>query len=234
MEPFIALSDSNTGQPTESWSRLYDAHALFIKELAIVKQSLDVFRVIGINIKHLKGPGKQFLNYASMFSQRTFVTGIESLFERTNGGAGLCSIRGLLLLAKEVPLTNKRAHYEFVQKYEIKASDDWMTDLEKVLEKQRPELKACLELTSKVRNNRVAHLSHPQHQEVHMLPDLNTSEKAIAFAYDFYCFIACGFLQSGCPAKLPDEAGKSLLQLITVKFGLVDAKFDLPHIPEEQ
>lgn len=213
---------------TPAWEALYDAHVLYIKELATVNQSFLIFRVVGINTKSLKGAGTEFIRFAAMLGQRNFVTGIESLFERKDDGAGLCSIRGLLSLAKDVPLNNSAAHAYFVQKYGVQPTSNWMEDVEKVLKKERQMVKSCLGLTSKIRNNRVAHLAQPvSNADVAMLPSLDASEKIIAFAYDFYCFIACGFLNSQ-GADLPDKAGRSLFELIRKKFELPSAEFALP------
>lgn len=220
---------SNQGtHATPEWDALYDAHVLFIKELAIVNQSYRISRVVGINTKSLRGPGMEFIRFAGLLGQRGFVTGIESLFERLNNGAGLCSVRGLMGLAAAVPLTNKQAHIRFVQKYGVNPSSDWQKDVENVLKKTEPIAKACLGLTSRVRNTRVAHLAQPlPGSSSAVLPSLDASEKIIELAYDFYLFISCGFLQS-TGAELPDYAGESLLEMLKIRFELPQAKYDLP------
>jgi hypothetical protein len=202
---------------------------LFVKELSIVHQSFCIYRIVGVNKGGIKGPGTKFLRFSGMLGQKAFVTGIESLFERTNNGVGLCSVRGLLSLAKDVPLRNAWAHTRFVEKYGVQASDDWMKDAQAVLKKAEPIAKACLSLTSKIRNTRVAHLEQPgPDADPALLPGLDASERIIELAYDFYLFIACGFLHS-MGAERNDEAGQSLMELLKQRFDLSSAQYDLPH-----
>lgn len=220
-----------SNEPTPEWNALYDAHVIFIKELAIVNQSYCIYRVVGINTKNIRGPGKEFVNFAGMLGQRAFVIGIDSLFERgkNNDGDGLCSIRGLISLAEKVPLTNQSAHVRFAQKYGVTPTDNWLNDVRLVLKKAGPIAKRCMTLTSRIRNTRIAHLEHPiPDSQPAMLPGLDASEKIIELAYDFYLFIACGFLHS-MGSKLPDHAGLSLMDLLRQKFELSSALYDLPH-----
>lgn len=219
---------STSIQNTPEWISLYEAHVLYMKELVLVSQSFDVYRVIGINVKQIHGPGKEFVAFSSLLAQHKFVTGIESLFERTDDGAGLCSIRGLLALAERVPLSNAAAHAEFVEKYGVNASANWLVDVETVLAKERPMVKECLSLTSKLRNNRVAHLAQPTvANQAQMMPSLDTSEKILSFAYDFYCFIARGFLYSQ-GAEIPETAGYSLLEMLKKRFSIENVVWDFP------
>jgi hypothetical protein len=214
-------------EESPEWTKLYDAHVLFIKELAIVRQCFDIYRVVLIN-QNVKGTGAEFIRFSAMLAQRNFVTGLESLFERTNGGEGLCSIRGLLTLANDLPLKNPSAHTEFVEKYGIQATSSWSNDVEKILKSERKMVQACLTRTSTIRNKRLAHLEQPSPNEGQAtLPNLDESEKIIAFAYNFYLFIARGFLNS-YGADLPAGAGHSLLQLLRKRFDFVNARFDLP------
>lgn len=215
-------------QYSPAWNALYDAHVLYIKELAIVYQSFCIFRVAGINTNTIKGPGREFVRFSAMLGQRSFAVGITSLFERKDEGTGLCSVRGLLSLTEGVPLLNQRAHVQFVEKYGIAPTDDWMKDVVKVLEKAGPIAQKCLSLTKKLRNTRIAHLEQPQREAPPaMLPSIDDCEKIIRLAYDFYLFIACGFLHSN-GAALEDRAGTSLLQLLHQRFDCPDAKYDLP------
>jgi hypothetical protein len=214
---------------TSEWNALYDAHVLYIKELAIASQSFDIYRVAGINNGKLIGAGSEFVRFSSMLAQGRFVMGIESLFERKDDGVGLCSIRGLLSLAQRVPLNISAAHIEFVEKYGVKPTSDWSVDVEEVLRKERPAVAECLRLTSKLRNYRLAHLVQPsQDEQTLMIPGIDASEKIISFAYDFYCFISRGFLQSQ-GAQLPDRAGRSLIGLLKQRFQLEDIQWNLPH-----
>lgn len=221
-------SEILNAQSTPAWNALYDAHVLFIKELAIVNQSFCVYRVVGINTRLLRGPGAEFIRFSSMLAQRNFVIGITSLFERKDVGAGLCSIRGLLSLAEALPLTSPAAHVEFVSKYGLVATGDWKADVQAVLKTAAPIAQKCLNITKKIRNTRVAHLAQPQPDSTNaQLPSIDDSERIIHLAYDFYLFIACGFLQS-VGAQLEDHAGSSLLQMMRKRFELPDAKYDLP------
>ncbi|GEM_PF-1890548 len=238
-QEFLGMS-TDSAVPSESiaWDALYDAHVLFIKELYTVRASLDIFKIVGLNTNSIKGPGAEFLRFSSLLSQKAIVLGIESLFERTNDGSGLCSVRGLLSLARFVPLKDTEAPKAFVSKYGITPTTNWLADIEKVLEKQRPVVAACTRLTSKIRNQRMAHLAqlHPD-AKPHMLPGVDACEQVIQFAYDFYLFIATGFLHSA-GADLTKRVGTSLFSLLKKRFEIDGALQDFPgegemqHAPE--
>lgn len=210
-----------------AWNALYDAHVLFAKELYTVHASLGIFRIIGLNTKKLKGAGTEYVRFSSILSQRAVVLGIESLFERRNDGAGLCSVRGILALAQNVELKNLEAPKRFVRKYGIDPSSDWRSDVENVLEKQRPLIASCAKHTSKARNRRMAHLAQDAADaESFVLPSIDTLERVVQFAYDFYVFIATGFLQSANGAELHDKVAKSLFTMLKERFEIHDARYD--------
>ena len=213
-----------------AWDALYDAHVLFAKELYTVRSSLDIVRVVGLNTHRLSGPGAEFVRFASLLSQRTIITGIESLFERKNDGAGLCSVRGLLTLTQNMDLRYFEAARRFANKYDVAATADCRADIEKVLEKQRSLVAACTTLTSKVRNQRVAHLAQLNgHEPPHMLPGVDACERVSEFAYDFSTFILTGFLNGAAGADMPDRVGKSLYGLLKKSFDINDARCDFPE-----
>jgi len=217
--------------PQSAWDALYDAHVLFVKELYAVRCSLDIMRVVGLNTNKLKGPGSEFVRFSSLLSQRTIVTGIENLFERNDEGAArLCSIRGILPLAEHVPLKNADAAKQFVRKYGVDATANWRADVEKVLVGQRPVVAVCMKLTGTVRNQRVAHLAQPSTDAMpHFLSTIDACERMIDFAYDFYVFIATGFLNSAGGADLTDRVGRSLYALLKKRFEMEDALYDFEH-----
>jgi hypothetical protein len=230
----LKMNETNQTQlvtnPQSAWDALYDAHVLFVKELYAVRCSLDIMRIIGLNTNKLKGPGAEFVRFSSLLSQRTIVTGIENLFERNDEGTvRLCSMRGILSLAENTPLKNGEAAERFVHKYGVDATANWRADVEKVLVGQRPVVAACMKLTSPVRNQRVAHLSQPSIDgKPHMLPGIDACERIIEFAYDFYVFIATGFLNSAGGADLHDRVGKSLYALLKKRLEIEDALYDFP------
>lgn len=219
VELIQSVKDSQTAM-----AALDDAHKLFAKELYIVKGSFDAFRIVGINVSKLYGPGAEFLKFSQILAQRSFVIGIESLFERKDQGDGLCSVRGLLLLAKKVELKNAEAVQRFTSKYDVNPTGDWFADIENVLAKQRPLIASFTKHTSKIRNMRVAHLAQPNGEESrYLIPSIDDCERIIDFAYDFYVLISSGFLGLG-PASLSDAPGRSFLGLLKKRMEITDAK----------
>lgn len=221
---------TQTAEQKAAWDALYEAHVLYIKELANVHYALSIFKIIGLNTNKLRGSGTEFLRFSSVLAQRTLVLGIESLFERTNSGNGLCSVRGLRGLAEKVPLTNDRAAYRFLTKYGVQPTSDWQVDVEKVLDQQRPLVAECTRHTSRTRNQRMAHLvqTGTEPSAPLYLPSIDVLEKVVTFAHDFYVFIASGFLQ-GSGAELPDHVGNSLLGMLKERFQITDALSDFPE-----
>jgi hypothetical protein len=211
-------------------SLLYDASSVFLKELYLVHASLLVFRVIGLNAKAFSGPGAEFVHFSSLLAQRAIVLGLESLFERKDDGAGLCSVKGLLLVAQRLKLKNKTAATTFVAKYGVEPTDDWYSDVQKVLGKQEALIGQCVKLTARLRNQRVAHLSHPPLKpRQYLMPSVGTTEQVIAFAHDFYTFIVTGFLACANGAELKNSIGESVFSLLKNRFGVQKAKYDFPE-----
>ncbi len=218
---------NDVDDPEAALDALYDAHVLFAKELHIVNSSLAVLRIVGLNTKKLRGPGTEFLRFARLQSERVIVLGIESLFERKDEGAGLCSLRGLLGLTRNVTLLNPEAVKRFAVKYGVQPTADWRVDIECALNRQRPLVMSCTRHTSRLRNRRIAHLSQPVAEaERFVLPSVGVCEQVIEFAYDFYVFIATGFLRSSSGAELHSKVGESLYALLTKRFEMKDALYD--------
>ncbi|MBN9397432.1 MAG: hypothetical protein J0H83_19445 [Candidatus Melainabacteria bacterium] len=221
-----------TNDPVEIENLLYEATSVFLKELYMVHASHLVYRVIGLNAKKYRGAGAEFINFSQLLAQRTIVTGLENLFEKLGDGEGLCSIRGLMRLAKPLKIKNKQALISFVTKYGGEPSDDWHSDVEKILSKERARIGKAIKLTSALRNNRIAHLTHSVTPRQYMLPSIAETEQVIEFAHDFYSFITVGFLNSVCGAELRLSIGHSLVSLLRQRFGVTNARFDFDDQPQ--
>lgn len=59
-----------------------------------------------------------------------------------------------------------------------------------------------------------------------VLPGIDTLERVIQFAYDFYEFIATGFLQNANGAEPHDKVDKSLFMMLKELFEIHDARYD--------
>ncbi len=205
---------------------LYEATSVFLKELYMVHASHLVYRIVGLNAKKYRGAGAEFINFSQMLAQRTIVTGLENLFETLGDGEGLCSVRGLMRLAKPIEIRNHDALISFVTKYGGKSTGDWYSDVQTILQKERFRIGKAIKLTSALRNNRIAHLTHSITPRQYTLPSIAETEQVITFAHDFYTFIAVGFLESSNGAELRLSIGKSLVSLLKDRFGVTDARFD--------
>src|SRR5207249_10260460 len=85
--------------------------------------------------------------------------GLAMVFEREEeGGYELCSVSGVLRLAKSTPIEEVAAAHVFADKYGVKRHDNWITEIDEVFAKQRPIIRRHLRLVTKARNTRIAHL----------------------------------------------------------------------------
>jgi hypothetical protein len=177
---------------TEAEQRLDTTNIQLGKELWLIHSSLAIYRVIGLNAKAIP-PGDSFFGFVQTQSLSAVALGLGKVFEREqSNGYELCSVGGVFRLAKTVPIQNPSVAAEFVRRYGVNASTDWVSDIDQVFSSQRPRIAAHLRAIVRVRNTRLAHIQQ-------MAPDVNLPsiaafEELLSFAFNFHSFINEAFL----------------------------------------
>ena len=192
---------ASTGAAAPPSSRLDNANVQLGMELFLIKNSLDIYRVIGRNVKAIKA-GEVFFAHAQNQSLGAVALGLARVFERDDTHE-LCSIRGVYRLAKQVPVRDSRAVGSFVGKYGIGASQGWVRDVDLVFSRQRPRIQRHLKQIRTVRNTRLAHIQ--QNAPSGILPSIAAFEDLLGFAFDFQSFVNEAFLSTHSHPILHDR-----------------------------
>ena len=199
---------SAAGSPS---GRLDNANVQLGIELFVIKNSLDIYRVIGRNVKAIKA-GEVFFAHAQNQSLGAVALGLARVFEREDAYE-LCSIRGVYRLAKQVPVRDTRAVGSLVGKYGIDTSQDWVRDLDLVFSRQQPRIQSYLKKIRTSRNTRLAHIQ--QNAPSGILPSIAAFEDMLGFAVDFHSFVNEAFLSTHSHPILHDRwVEQSLLHLL--------------------
>lgn len=174
---------------------LDNANIRLYQELALIKASLDIYKLIGLNASLINANPKikSYFGTVSNQSLSTIVLGLEKIFEReSTDDMRLCSVRGILRLAKESGHPNVSSN-SFATKYGVNPTANWVDDIDSVLAKQRPVFRKHLAATSKYRNERLAHSAQVV-SDNYQLPSITAFEQLLEFVDDFRTFINSEFL----------------------------------------
>ncbi len=198
--------------------RLDDANIQLSKELWLIKSSLDVYRVIGLNAKSLNY-GRSFLAFVQKLSLDAVALGLARVFEKAETHE-LCSVTGVYRLAKQAQIQDIAAARAFVTKYGITATQDWIQDVDRVFSVQRDRIHDHMQAIDRVRNTRLAHIQ--QEAPDGTLPSIAAFEYLLAFAFDFHSFVNEAFLNVVSHEILDDKQIESSLLSLLKKTGISD------------
>jgi hypothetical protein len=191
--------------------RLDKANIELGKELWMIHSSLAIYRIIGLNIKAIP-TAKTFFSVVQAQSLATVALGLRKVFER-EGHYGLCSVDGVYQLAKHVQIQDNGVAKTFVEKYGVRASADWIHDVDEVFSRRRSWLKRHMHDIGSVRNTRLAHLQ--QDAPAGVLPSIAGFEELLVFAFDFHSFVNEAFFVVIAHPILDDKrVESSLLSLL--------------------
>src|SRR5262245_9934833 len=122
------------------------------KELWLIHSSLAIYRVVGLNAKAMP-PGDSFFGFVQNQSLSAVALGLGKVLERyQRDGYELCSLGVVFRPAKAVPIQNPSAAAEFVRRYGVNPSPDWISDVHQVFSSQRPRIAAHMQAIDRVRN----------------------------------------------------------------------------------
>lgn len=115
------------------------------------------------------------------------------MFEREReDGFDLCSVTGVYRLAKAVPVQDAAVAAAFAKRHGTTPSADWVRDVDNVLSRQRPLVRAHMKAIKRVRDTRLAHIQQLAPET--RLPGIAAFEKLLAFAFDFRSLVNEAFL----------------------------------------
>jgi hypothetical protein len=208
---------------TDSQRRLDAANVRLSQELWLIHSSLAVYRVIGLNAGAIKKAGA-FFGFVQNQSLGAVALGFGKVFEREREGRfELCSVSGVLRLAKAVQIENPRAAVAFSKKYETIPSSDWVHDVDQVFARQRPAIHSLMQAIDRVRDTRLAHLQQ-RAPEPASLPSIAAFEHLLAFAFDFHSFINEAFLNTHSHPTPNDKQVESSLLRVLEMAGVTDPR----------
>ncbi|MGH8646545.1 MAG: hypothetical protein ACREX4_19625 [Gammaproteobacteria bacterium] len=204
----------------DSKRRLDEANIQLGKELWAIQSSLAIYRVIGLNAESIKsGSGKAFFGFVQNQSLGAVALGLGKVFEK-EAAYELCSLSGVYRLAKQVQIQDIAAARTFVGKYGVRASEDWIKDVDQVFSAQRPRIRRHMQIIDRVRNTRLAHIE--QDAPVSTLPSIAAFEELLAFAFEFHSFVNEAFLSVHSHPILDDRQIESSLLSLLKKTGVSD------------
>ena len=188
---------------TEVKQRLDATNIQLGKELWLIHSSLAIYRVIGLNAKAMPA-GDSFFGFVQNQSLSAVALGLGKVFEREQrDGYELCSVGGVFRLAKAVPIQNRSAAAEFVRRYGVNPSADWISDVDEVFSSQRPRIAAHMQAIDSVKNTLLAHIQQKAPES--NLPSIAAFEELLSFAFGVHSFINEAFLNVHSHPTLTDR-----------------------------
>jgi hypothetical protein len=192
------------------------------KELWLIHSSLAVYRVIGLNAGTIRvRPGHGFFGFVQNQTLSAVALGLGKVFEREQpNGYELCSVGGVFRLAKAVKIQDSSAAAEFVMRYGVTPSSDWIRDVDQVFSVQRSWILGHMRVIDRVRNTRLAHIQ--QMAPEGNLPSVAAFEELLTFAFNFHSFINEAFLSVHSHPTLNDEQVETGLLRVLEMIGVTD------------
>ncbi len=212
----------------ESKRRLDETNIQLGKELWLIHSSLAIYRVIGLNAGALPRAGG-FFGFVQNQSLSAVALGLGKVFEREQpGGHELCSVGGVYRLVKAAQIQDNAAAVEFVRRYGVTPSSDWVRDVDEVFSRQRPRILDHMRVIDRVRNTRLAHIQ--QMAPDGTLPSISAFEELLAFAFDFHSFVNEAFLSVHPHPTLNDKQVESSLLHVLRMTGVSDPRSQFSDI----
>jgi len=212
----------------ESPHRLDETNVQLGKELWLIHSTPAVYRVIGLNAGAIPR-AKGFFGFVQNQSLSAVALGLGKVFEREKpDGYELCSVGGVLRLAKAVQIQNSAAAEAFARRYGVAPSADWVHDIAEVFSRQRPRIRDHMAVIDRVRNTRLAHIQQMAPEAA--LPSIAAFEELLAFAFSFHSFVNEAFLNVHSHPTLTDtQVEGSLLQVLKM-VGVTDPRSQFADI----
>lgn len=198
-----------------------------------LRQSLDVYRIIGLNAQAAARESGQnvsqaFFGYVQVVAFDSVVLGISKIFEWQNPkGHKLNSISGVVALLERHPHTalEKKAVERFGQRFGNTAECvDPTSFLRETIKAFKEGHKSALEIIEQHRHSHVAHSEFDY--KIESLPSLDQFEIFFEFALEFYRMISESFVEVG-PALFHLAAGDGLIRTFK-QLGIENPKFNFP------
>jgi hypothetical protein len=207
-------------------ARLYQATDALGQELLFIKSSLASYCVVGLNASKLES-GKVIFGHLQRLSVLNVALGLAKVFEREKeGGHKLCSVSGVLRLAKGTPIDEITALHAFAAKYAVEPQDSWIGEIDEVFAKQRSTIARHMRLVTKARDTRIAHLQEAA--PIDDLPSIFAFEELLEFAVGFHAFVNRAFLQTNAHPILADTQVANSLRSILKLAGVDGVVMDIP------
>jgi hypothetical protein len=184
--------------------------------------------VVGLNVKAIPH-GDSFFGFVQNQSLSVVTLGLGKVFEREQpDGYELCSVGGVFRLAKAVPIQNASVAAEFVHQHGVKASADWVRDVDQVFSSQRPRIAAHMRAINRVRNTRLAHIQQmaPEGNP----PSIAAFEELLSFAFGFHSFVNEAFLDVHSHPTLTDRQVETRLLRTLKAIGVTEPRSQFPAL----
>lgn len=179
------------------------ANILLGKELFVVKASLDLYGLIGLNASRIS-VGKTALGHVQNLSLMHVALGLAKIFERQKQGKPpLASISGVYALALHVPIKNASALSVYTRTFGVESTGNWVRDCETINATLHPILKPHLRKVFRARHTRIAHLQKNAHAID--LPSIEAFQELLGIGVAFNAFISEAFVVASPHPILADR-----------------------------
>lgn len=169
--------------------KLDDKNIELTKILHVIKQSLDIYKLIGFNVSKIKkkGIGAKFFAMTQRLAIETYVIGICKIYEEEKRYE-LNSIPGIIQYIQNNNLNPENVHpiAEFAKKYEKKDSqkNDCIEKIKDIVNEFRSENDKDFKLCKQFRDKKLVHAEDISELS-NTLPAPEVMERLLFFAIDF-------------------------------------------------
>jgi hypothetical protein len=144
--PARGHNEGAMGDDVKVKGRLFQATDTLAEELLFIKSSLASYCVIGLNASKIES-GKLIFGHLQRLCLLSVALGLAKVFEREKErGNELCSVSGVLRLAKMIPIEDITALHTFAATYGVEPQDSWVSEIDEVFAKQRSTIARHAEL----------------------------------------------------------------------------------------
>ena len=224
--PARGHNEGAMGDDVKVKGRLSQATDTLAEELLFIKSSLASYCVIGLNASKIES-GKLIFGHLQRLCLLSVALGLAKVFEREKErGNELCSVSGVLRLAKMIPIEDITALHTFAATYGVEPQASWVSEIDEVFAKQRSTIARHMQRVTKARNTRIAHLQ--QAAPIDNLPSISAFEELLDFAVGFHAFVSLAFLRTGAHPILTDRRISTSLSAVLRLAGVDDVATDFP------
>jgi len=199
------------------------------KILFELKQMLDLYRLIGLNVDQIKdkSAGSTFFGFVQKFIIKLYVINICAVYEDEKQYP-LNTIPAITKLIKEnqIPFKSLRPIQEFVEKHGqgTKTNADPIKAMQEIVENFIDSKKEIFELYKTTRDKEFAHSEAEWKAEHDGLPSYHEMETLLFFGIDFYSMIHAAYVGGGPVQHKNDNRAAVSLYYLLEKAGLENIK----------